>query len=104
MTDLTDFLDEAGDILVEPERSKLLAKYFTDIVFMASYPDMEYPPEYNVRWHCRPEKIPCFGKIVGYINSETDDIVWMCPKCIDRGLIRNWRGTMWDLSSAAVSH
>jgi hypothetical protein len=104
ITDLTDFLDETGDILAEPAQSKALGEFFTDIVFMTSYPDIEYPTEYSVSCHCHPEHNPCLGKIVGFINRETDDIVWMCPKCIDRGLIRNWRGTMWDLSSAGISN
>jgi hypothetical protein len=100
LTDLSDFLDEAGDIISEPAQSKALAEFFTDIVFMTSYPDLEYPPEYNVKCHCRPEHKPCLGIIVGFINRETDDIVWMCPKCIDRGFISNWRGSMWDLSDS----
>jgi RNA polymerase subunit RPABC4/transcription elongation factor Spt4 len=24
----------------------------------------------------------------------------MCPKCNDRGIISNWRGTIWDMSDA----
>ena len=27
-----------------------------------------------------------------------DDVVWMCPKCNDRGFISNWQGTIWDMS------
>ena len=104
ITDLTDFLDEAGDIVSDPTQSKALAEFFTDIVFMTSYPDPEYPPEYIVKCHCRPEHKPCHGNIVGFINRETDDIVWMCPKCIDRGLISNWRGSMWDLSAGKVAN
>ena len=100
LTDLSDYLDEAGDIVSEPTQSKALAEFYTDIVFMTSYPDLEYPSEYNVKCHCRPKHKPCHGKIAGYINRETDYIVWMCPRCIDRGLISNWRGSMWDLSDS----
>jgi hypothetical protein len=98
ISDLTQFLDDAGDIISEPVQAKALAKYFAAIVFMASYPDHEYPPEYIVKCRRRPNRKPCLGEIVGIINPETDDIMWMCPKCNDKGIISNWRGTMWDLS------
>ena len=28
----------------------------------------------------------------------SDDVVWMCPKCNDRGFISNWQGSIWDMS------
>jgi hypothetical protein len=34
------------------------------------------------------------------VRAETDDIVLMCPAFGDRGLIINWRGTIWDMSGA----
>jgi hypothetical protein len=98
--DLTDLLDDAGEIIVEPKQAKELAEFITDIIFMASYPAMEYPPEYTVNCHCSPDHEPCFGKIVGFINRESDEIMWMCPSCNDRGFISNWRGTMWDMSDS----
>jgi glyoxylase-like metal-dependent hydrolase (beta-lactamase superfamily II) len=98
--DVTDLLDDAGEILVDPAQAKELAEYITDIIFMASYPATEYPPEYIVDCHCHPNHEPCLGKLVGFINRESDDIMWMCSKCVDRGLISNWRGTMWDLSDS----
>jgi hypothetical protein len=99
VTDLTDLLDEVGDIALEPSSAKVLAEFLTDIVFMASLPNKEIPPEYNVQCHCLIHHEKCLGKIVGFINHETDDIMWVCPKCVDHGTISNWRGTMWDLSN-----
>jgi hypothetical protein len=105
ITDLTHLLDEAGDIISEPPQAKALAEYFAAIVFMASFPDPEYPPEYIVKCRRRPNRKPCLKEIVGFINPETDDVMWMCPKCNDRGLISNWRDSMWDLSdSGQVAH
>jgi hypothetical protein len=102
--DVTDLLDEAGEILTDSVHSKKLAEYITDIIFMASFPEKEQPAEYIVHCHCHPDHEPCLGKIIGFINQETDDIMWMCPMCVDRGIISNWRGTMWDLSDAGTSH
>jgi hypothetical protein len=99
MTDLTDFLDDDGDIITEPAKSKELAEFFTDIVFMSSFPNKDIPPEYSVKCHSHPDHEACLGEIVGFINQETDAIMWMCPKCVERGFINNWRGTMWDLSN-----
>jgi hypothetical protein len=105
ITDLSDFLDEAGDIISQPSKAKTLAEYYSSIVFMVSYPDPEYPAEYSVKCRKRPNRKPCLGKIFGFINPEADDILWMCPKCYERGLISNWRGSMWDLSdSGDVAH
>jgi hypothetical protein len=103
--DLSHFIDEDGDIISEPAKVKALADYFTAIVFIASYPEPEYPAEYIVKCRRRPKRKPCLGEIFGFIIPETDDILWMCPKCHDRGFISNWRGTMWDLSdSRATAH
>jgi hypothetical protein len=100
ITDLTDFLDEAGDIISGPTKVKTFAEYFSAIVFMVSYPDTDYPAEYSVKCRRRPKRKPCLGEVFGFINPEADDIMWMCPKCHDRGIISNWRGTMWDLSDS----
>jgi hypothetical protein len=96
--DLTHYLDEDGDIISEPSPAKALAKYFTAIVFMASFPDPEYPPEYKVMCRRRPNRKPCLTELISFVDPETDDIMWMCPRCNDRGLISNWKGSMWDLS------
>ena len=100
ITNFTDYLEEAGDIISGPTKAKTLAEYFSAIVFMVSYPDIEYPPEYSVTCRKRPKRRPCLGEIFGFVDPEADDIIWMCPKCYDRGLISNWRGTMWDLSDS----
>jgi hypothetical protein len=105
VTDLTHFLDETGEIVSEPAQAKALAEYFVAIVFMASFPDPEYPVEYKVTCRRRPHRKPCLEEIVGFIDPETDGIVWKCPKCHDCGLISNWRGSMWDLSDLGeVAH
>jgi hypothetical protein len=104
ITDLSHYLDEMGDIVSEPVQAKALAKHYTAIVLIGSYPEPEYPKEYIVKCRRRPKRKPCLGEIFGFIIPETDDIMWMCPKCNDRGLISNWRGSMWDLSNARVSH
>ena len=104
VTDISHFLDEEGEIISGPPRARKLAEYLTAIILMASFPEPDYPPEYLVRCRRRPNRKPCQKEIVGFVDPETDDIVWMCPVCGDRGLISNWRGTMWDMSGAEGVH
>ncbi|MBI2355268.1 MAG: hypothetical protein HYV06_09605 [Deltaproteobacteria bacterium] len=100
ITDITHFLDNEGEIISEPAQARKLGEYFTAIIVMSSYPEPEYPIEYRVNCRRRPNRKPCQEEIVGFVDHETDDIVWMCPKCNDRGLISNWQGTIWDMSDA----
>ena len=105
VTDITHFLDEEGDLISEPLQARKFAEYITAIIVMASYPEPEYPPEYKVRCRRRPNRKPCLEQIVGFVDPDTDDIVWMCPSCGDRGFISNWRGTIWDMSEVEeVTH
>jgi hypothetical protein len=100
MIDITHFLDEDGEMISEPPQARKLAEYFAAIIMMTSYPDQEYPPEYRVCCRRRPNRKPCLEEIISYIDPETDEIFWKCPKCGDRGLISNWRETIWDMSDA----
>jgi hypothetical protein len=99
-TDIAHFLDEKGEIIAVPSQDRKLGEYFAAIIVMASYPDPEFPAGYRVICRRRPSRKPCQTELVGFIDPETDDIVWMCPKCNDRGIISNWRGTIWDMSDA----
>jgi hypothetical protein len=100
ITDITDFLDDEGKLVSEPTQARKFGEYLAAIIVMSSYPDPEYPAEYRVNCRRRPSRKPCQEEIVGFTDPETDDIVWMCPKCKDRGVIVNWRGTIWDMSDA----
>ena len=97
-------MDEEGKLVSEPSQARRLAKHLTAIIVMASYPDPEYPPEYLLKCRRRSNRKPCLEEIAGFVDPETDDIVWMCPVCGDRGLISNWRGTIWDTSNAEEVH
>ena len=104
ITDITHFLDEEGEIISEPPQARKLAEYLTAIIIMASFPDPEYPQEYQVKCRRRPNRKPCLEGVVGFVDPETDDVVWMCPVCGDRGLISHWQGTRWDMSNADSFH
>lgn len=105
ITDITHFLDEKGEMIKEPLEARRLAEYFAAIIVMASFFEPEYPPEYIVKCRRRPNRKPCLTEIAGWVDPETDDIIWICPVCQDNGIISNWRGTIWDMSdSGEVVH
>ena len=101
ITDLTHFLDESGHIEPEKGPARRIAEYLTSIVAMVSLPELVIPQEYKVRCRRRPGRRPCVGCIEVDLDPETEDVMWWCPTCGDNGYIRNWKGTMWDLSDAA---
>src|ERR1035441_8711932 len=104
ITDITHFLDENGEMIKEPIEARRLAEYFAAIIVMSSYPDPEYPPEYKVSCRRRQKRKACLKEIIGFADLETDDIIWMCPKCGDRGRISNWQGTIWDMTEIDGVH
>jgi len=100
IADLTHFLDVYGQIELPKGSARRLAEHLTAIVAMVSNPESVIPPELRVRCRRRPGRRPCPGRIDGDLDPQTEDIVWWCPVCGDNGYIRNWKGTIWDLSGA----
>jgi hypothetical protein len=54
-----------------------------------------------VRCRRRPGRRPCPGHIRLYRAEVPPQINWQCSACDDKGIIRGWRETMWDLSGQA---
>ena len=102
--DITHFLDENNELISQPAQARKLGEYLAAIIVMISYPDPNAPPEYRVSCHRRPNRKPCLEEIDGFVDPKTDVIIWMCPACGDHGFISNWRGTIWDMSSAEDFH
>jgi hypothetical protein len=98
MTDITHFLDEDGEMITEPPQARKLVEYFAAIIMMASFSDPDYPPEFKVPCRRKPNRKPCLEEVAGWVEPDTEDIYWICPKCNDNGRISNWRGTIWDMS------
>jgi hypothetical protein len=46
----------------------------------------------------RPRRRRCPGHLWILRTEVPEDIQWQCPDCQDRGFIREFRGTPWDLS------
>ncbi|MGH2722182.1 MAG: hypothetical protein ACRDJO_11380 [Actinomycetota bacterium] len=46
----------------------------------------------------RPGRRLCPGRLLVRRTDAPRQIAWRCPACSEEGVIRNWHGTMWDLS------
>jgi hypothetical protein len=100
ITDLTHFLDKEGRIAPERGPARRMAEFLTSIVSMASRPELVIPQKCRVQCRRHPGRKPCPGMIEVDLDPETEDVIWWCPVCGDNGYIRNWKGTVWDLSDA----
>lgn len=104
ITDLKYFLDDEGGLAPDSGPVGELIEYLTSIVAMVSYPTPEPPSEYKIQCIRNEDGNQCPGNIVGKLVPESEDIVWHCPVCNDKGVISNWQGTLWDLSQAHIEH
>ena len=106
VTDITHFGGVLDPSSRAPGPAKLIARFFGSIVQAAT----AWPPGEMIdsAIHCRrkPKRKACAGRIrlvlVEHDESGNPDsdvrILWECPLCKDNGVIRNWKGTDWDLS------
>ncbi len=62
----------------------------------ATYPGLTI--ESAVRCRRRPANRTCTGFLLVRRQELPAEIQWGCPTCQDRGIIRNWRGTPWDVT------
>jgi hypothetical protein len=104
IVDLSYFLDEHGDLAPLPGPALRLFEHLAAIIVMASHPDSEALPEYQVLCRRRPLRKPCPGIIQTGFSAESDDIIWWCPVCKDTGIISNWQRTIWDMTAADIEH
>jgi hypothetical protein len=95
VTDLTHYLDEAGDIPQGiPAEARQLASFLALIVdaVTSRSPDDESETETGIR--CRGSR--CHGTILAALTHYEEPVKWHCPECGDKGVISNWQRTKWD--------
>lgn len=94
IADLRHYLAPSGAMADMPAPARRLAEYFASIVVDATT-NLDDPP--SVRCRRRPGRRSCAGIIFSVPSIEDHEaIVWHCPVCGDRGVIRGWEGTLWD--------
>lgn len=101
--DITHYGTDKASIWDLPPPSRRLAEYFGSIVSAATLAPPGAEVHTALRCRRRPGRKPCPGHIVVERLEVPPEIEWSCPCCGDRGVIRNWRGTGWDLSGKGNS-
>ena len=93
VTDITHFLDDAGELVAEmPSPARKLASF---LVLLIDAVTQTIPAhDYDTRIRCRTKG--CTGSIRASLTSPEDEISWYCPDCRHNGVIRNWQGTKWS--------
>jgi len=96
--DITHYGRDKASIWDIPPHARRLAEYFGSIVGAATLAAPGVAVHTALRCRRRPGRRPCPGHIVAERFEVPPEIEWSCSSCGDRGVIRNWRGTGWDLS------
>ena len=92
VTDITHYLDEAGELAEMPAPARELASF---LVLLIDATTQALPADdVDTRIRCRTEA--CTGSIRSTLPSMEDEISWFCPDCGHHGVIRNWQGTKWN--------
>jgi hypothetical protein len=97
--DLTHFLDARGAIAPERGPARKFADFLTAVVAHAT--DFDRPDETPgpLCFKCRKRD----RHVVDTGFADGDRVAWRCVKCGTEGLISNWQGSFWDLSSGLPS-
>ena len=94
ITDLQHFLDDDGQIAARSGPARRIAEHMTAIVAAAT----QFDDYVIVPCRRRPGRKPCRTELDVWLDLDTDDILWRCPACDDKGIISNWQKTDWDHS------
>jgi hypothetical protein len=92
VTDITHFLDEAGELLPLPGPARKLASFLTLLIEAATGAAAPHYHDSSIR--CRTKA--CTGTILTMLPQHGDEIAWHCPACGHDGVIRNWQNTKWN--------
>ena len=96
-TDLPSFL-EPGEPL--PASVIRFTEYLGSIIAGASHSPSSEWQTLKLKCRRRPGRRPCPGSIRARMGEESPpEILWHCPRCGERGILRNWRCSEWDDSN-----
>jgi hypothetical protein len=96
VTDIQHFLDNSGELAIQPVPARKLPCFLTLIIDSVSQSISEEMHDTRIR--CRAKG--CRGTIQAMLNTRTEPIIWRCPVCDQRGSISNWQRTKWDHSNS----
>src|SRR5262249_43203193 len=92
VTDITHYLDEAGEVAQLPGPARELASFLTQMIEAATGTASTHYHDTRIR--CRSKACP--GTILTFLPPSRDEISWHCSDCGHNGVIRNWQKTKWN--------
>lgn len=91
ITNFQHFLDADGNIPTSiPVEALRLAYFQTFLIEEATMYDYDAEPTIK----CFNQG--CTGKVVTWVEQDSENVVWICIKCKTEGRISNWQNTKWD--------
>lgn len=98
VTDIKDFLDDAGELKEMPAAARRMAEFLVAIVDAVT---RKYPTVgHATGLRCR--KRGCRAPIQASLQSLDGKVTWWCPICEQYGVISNWQSTKWDHTAAGA--
>jgi len=94
VTDITHYLDEAGELAQLPRPARRLASFLSLLIEAAT--GEPSAGEHDSRIRCLAKD--CRGTIRTSLPPGQAEIFWRCQVCGHKGVIRNWNNTKWNQS------
>lgn len=92
VTDITHYLDEAGELAQSPRPARRLASFLTLLIEEATSAPSSGEHDSGIRCMVKD----CKGTIRTSLPPGHVEILWRCKACGHKGVIRNWNNTKWN--------
>jgi hypothetical protein len=99
VTDITLYLNDAGELKEMPAPARRLAEFQVAIVDAVTRKHPTVGQDTGMR--CR--KRGCKGSVLASLQPADGTITWWCLLCEQNGVISNWQGTQWDHTAASAT-
>ena len=98
-TDISQFLDDAGELKEMPADARRTAEFLVAIVDAVT----RKCPTIGHKTGIQCRKRGCKGSVLASLQTADGKITWWCLLCEQYGVISDWQGTKWDHSAAELS-
>ena len=90
ITDLTHLLNSKGALATTKGAGFAMADFQTKIIYHATLRE-NIKPTYKC--------FNCKASNASYNVQDDGSVAWVCNECGINGFIRNWRGSLWDMTN-----
>ena len=97
----THYLNEAGEIAEMRGPAIALTVFMRSVVGWVTMRHACTAERTNITCRRNPGRQRCRGEIEVFLLPDDGQIIYICPECVDHGVITGWEGTFWDRSFPA---